>query len=435
VYLQEGTVRLAPACKTVSLCIQTVRMENFEDDKDLATDDQQPLLRPLADVQVTLLETIWHPVVDSVVSWPVWDYVTRKMYRQNAQLPPASSVLASLPTVPVGIQRAPYGLVWRADRSTIDPLPAERVGLSIAGLLQLGEHRQDALELADRLAMFIGYAANWERELTPDPSSAVELTHKLDGVLPQLLGGSRPLSQVASLDVLEVLQREFAPLNLRFQGDGKDARLVLRTALAPFHGVSTAREYVDRISAQQRPQPPVEAVPPLYVAQMLDYLSLVLASHPNWPARRLIDAPDLRAAASLALSVSNEAEYRDRMSALSAVLNSLRAPDVPEEVVSGRFGGQPPASLQRLKYWLEINLADADSRQQALQAVENLRSIVALRNEGQHPSSSQRLNAAAARRRLGLPDLILDWGAAWDLVRTRVAEASDVISREVRFAS
>lgn len=123
------------------------------------------------------------------------------------------------------------------------------------------------------------------------------------------------------------------------------------------------------------------------------------------------------------------------MSALAAVLNNLRVPDVPEAVVTSRFGGQPPASLQRLKYWLEVNLNDADSRPQAIQAVESLRSIVALRNEGQHPSPSQRQNAAAARRRLGLPVLILDWGAAWDLARNRVAEACDVISREVRFAS
>ena len=46
------------------------------------------------------------------------------------------------------------------------PLPDERVGLSIVGLYQLGQRRQDASELADRLATFIGYAANWERELT-----------------------------------------------------------------------------------------------------------------------------------------------------------------------------------------------------------------------------------------------------------------------------
>lgn len=120
------------------------------------------------------------------------------------------------------------------------------------------------------------------------------------------------------------------------------------------------------------------------------------------------------------------------MSALTAVLGGLRVPQMPKEVVTAKYNGTAPGSLQRLKYWLESHLSDPSSRSRALQSVDSLRSVVALRNEGQHPSNSQRSRAAAARQSLGMPELILNWPDAWNLVRARVAEAREVIAQEVR---
>ena len=110
------------------------------------------------------------------------------------------------------------------------------------------------------------------------------MTQPIDNFHQQLIKqGGRQLWELKPVDLLDVLERDFALLNLRRSGDGHDAQLILGTGLAPFHGVVSAAEYVARIEWYQQEQPIVVTVPPLFVAQMLDYLSLALAAHPAWP--------------------------------------------------------------------------------------------------------------------------------------------------------
>lgn len=67
-------------------------------------------------------------------------------------------------------------------------------------------------------------------------------------------------------------------------------------------------------------------------------------------------------------------------------------------------------------------------------AIDILRAVRAVRVEAQHRSTSTRGNAIGARRRLGLPDIVSDWPAAWHIIQSQLAGALDVIRQEVQVA-
>jgi hypothetical protein len=115
------------------------------------------------------------------------------------------------------------------------------------------------------------------------------------------------------------------------------------------------------------------------------------------------------------------------MSDLWTVLGGLTIPDV--KVPDSK---NPPGALVRLKLWLSEHVTDPTSRDRAVAAIENVRSVGALRNYTQHPSQETRRNAVAACSRLGLPYPIQDWAAAWDHVRAKVAEAFYILSQEAK---
>lgn len=400
-------------------------------------DDSRPasseLVRDLEPVQIDLLEEIWQPVARSASQWPVWDYVARTLFRREPPVTSPGSLLRSLPEVPAGIQRSPYGLVWREGYGTIEPLLDSRVGLTIAGLHALRQRSVEAGVLADEVSRYIGIMAGWERNLVPDTWNAVEskvqLVEHTQRLMAELGDG---LNQITTQNVHDVLRHEFAPLNLLPSGSGDDLLLTLRMHLVQFYGVRTADEYLTRVADQLPAAAHSTVNPPNVLPQLLDYLSLVLARDEQWRVGDLVAAPDLRSAGSLFRSVSTDVEFRDAMSGLASVLERLRTPPMPDEVLDAEFGGQKPSSLLRLKYWLTVRLRSNESVGEVAGAVDVLRDAVRLRVEGAHSNPDVRRRAVAARQRLGLPEIVFDWGAAWDQVRAKCADAVDLIAREVR---
>jgi hypothetical protein len=301
-------------------------------------------------------------------------------------------------------------------------------------LHQLRARREEAGRFADALAVLIGYMANWERELVPDPTQEVTMDVDLgphcEGMLRQLGDDFRAVSNA---DVISVLQREYAPTSI-LGGTGGSGLARLRMFLAPFHGVQSAHEYMGRI-AETQAAVSNPLLSPRVLPQMLDYLSLLLSADSAWNGDPLVTAPDLRSAGVLFADVSTEAEYRDALSGLAAILGALRTPPIPvEDLGSTRFRGVQPGSLTRLGYWFEQRLKGGPGQARTQQGLDTLREIVRLRVEGAHASDGARKRGAVARQRLGLPDLIIDWALAWDTVRARAADAVDVLASELRLA-
>lgn len=328
-----------------------------------------------------------------------------------------------------------YGCVWRSQGSTTSPLPDEEVGLSIAGLHALRGQEPEAGQLADTLAQAIGVLAGFERELQPDFTKEVSLELPLkDYTLKWLeagMGNPRALTPRAFLDTL---QKEYAPVSLRETPNGFGS-VTLRMFLAPFFGVTSATEYLDLVGAASVMRQAPESVSGLAIAQSLDHLSLVLSAHPDWPSGSLVNAPDLRAAATIALTVTNVVEFRDRLSAMAAIFEALRVPKLSETELRSSPGAsaQQPKPLLRLDLWLRPRLPQSASLAVS-DAVSDLRDVVRVRAEGQHTGSGLRKEASKARVRLGLPEPIYDWAEAWNLVKGRIVSALDSVSSEIRFA-
>jgi len=407
-------------------------MTSSKDDDPYRDDD--PLRVPLEDLQLDALGAIWEPARYPMGTWPVWDYVARTLYRLPLSPPVTQpqAVLGSLPRVaPLESFYSPaYGLWWHEGNGPM-PSPNVRVGLSIAGLDALRAQYPDAGDYADYLAVFIGRFAEIERNLAPDPNKAVTTNVAIALLLmgrdghpggPELESGARKM--------IAVLQREFAPVDVTRLDPVATSTVKLSMFLAPYCGVKSAQDYLDRVEVVR---PRALADPALVAGQlpeMLDYLSYVLMNDPEWRGSPLVALPDLVSAARLVDTVHDAASFRDRMSALAIILDRMNVPDVPAAALSA-FEGKQPRSLVKLEYWLKERL---DERDQAVSAVKMLRAAVRVRVAGQHTGKGIDKDVAKAKARLGLPELILDWSDAWDIVRARVTESARTISQEVRLA-
>jgi hypothetical protein len=379
---------------------------------------------PLDELQLDLLEQIWEPC-QAGFGWPVWDYVLRRLFRRRDPIVEAGELLRSLPMIAGSHRLSGYGLVWRSELSPLEPSPDQRVGLTIAGLYALRDRDARAAVLADAATVAINVLSDYERQLEPEVDREVTLQLDLAKYLPVWTAGTvaRPV------DLLDVLQREWAPINLT-RGDGGQATVTLRMYLAPYFRIQRAEEYVRFVGQQVATRPPPMSTSPLMVAQMLDYLSLTLDADKRWSHGPLVTKPNLRSAGSIALPAATDVEFRDRLSALAILFETLSVPPEDESEAA-----RQQKSLARLRAWLTARFADDPvATATVLGAIEDLRAVVHLRVEGQHSGSRPQAQAAAAKTRLGLPAVIVNWDEAWQVVRGRVVEALEQIGREVRSA-
>ena len=123
--------------------------------------------------------------------------------------------------------------------------------------------------------------------------------------------------------------------------------------------------------------------------------------------------------ASLAEAANSAEEFEARCSALSDVFSMLTVPKVDN--VQG--------PLNFLKIALKQHLTDPGRVQRAVEAVDTLRDVVAVRRGQAHSgAASESLKAAA---RLGIRLTGGDWAESWDRVRQVTIEAIYALTDEL----
>jgi hypothetical protein len=404
-----------------------------------------PLLAPLTELQMAVLEAIWSPVEllgmgGQLAGWPTWDYVSRKLYRDHPTLAAAVEVLESLPEVPARtVNTRSYGLVWHDGHIAMKPGAENRVGLTIAGLWRLGKAGGGIRIVADELAGLIGYFAQVEAQMPIEPyevaKTDIPLAENISGLTARTAAKPHYLTEPM---VASVLQREYAPIQLfQPQNDGPYQVQLGRISLRDFRAIASAEQYLSLIERDVEDRiAPEPWTSPLTLVQTLDYLSYVLQADPLWDERqRLTQAPDLQSAAALTATVTTRAEYESALSGLWNVINQLHAPNVPDEIANSRFDGKQPGSIARLEYWLQRRLrTDQAAVARVAEALTLVRAVGRVRAEPQHASAEVRAGAVRARGTLGLPEVVYDYGNAWAVIGERLAAAFDVIRQEVQSA-
>ncbi len=68
-------------------------------------------------------------------------------------------------------------------------------------------------------------------------------------------------------------------------------------------------------------------------------------------------------------------------------------------------------------------------------AIADVRAAIHIRAGIQHTNDNANRQARAGRTRLGLPQIITNYADAWDIVRSRVAAAFDVIREQTQLAA
>ncbi len=181
-------------------------------------------------------------------------------------------------------------------------------------------------------------------------------------------------------------------------------------SLEPF-AVETGARYLasleELIGSHPEPQRFWAPAEPSALPRALDHLDLV------WLVRtrqRLFQRPGFARTASLAEAANSAEEFEARCNALSDVFSMLTVPKIDN--VQG--------PLNFLKAALEQHLSDPGHLQRAVEAVDTLRDVVAVRRGQAHASAAPGSLKAAAR--LGIR-LTGDWAESWDRVRQVTIEA------------
>jgi hypothetical protein len=391
-----------------------------------------PLQIQLDSAQVDLLQLIFFAVTELGGQWPIWDYVSREMSRAEHGDVDAVAILQSLPRVQVS-NRPPYaglyGLFWIQDGfAESEPAADKRIGLTIAGLLAISQLRPAAKVVADGVSSIIGNLARLEHDLPSNPNiPALTQNISMDLVRPfyRFENELQP-REFPDEVIFSVLEKEYVTIQVR-RGPSTEPVTDLGHWLRPFRQVDNAADYMNIVAREhstQRPNPRLRADE---LPLMLDYVSYVLASRDDWEAGHMVRPPDLRTVGSLFTSVSSEAEFHVCMSDFATLMQRLNVPKLPTPAK-----GSSPGSLVRLQTWLTNHIADETDRADAVEAVEDVRRVVALRVGLQHPAAETMDNTANALAVLKIPYPIRNWGEAWEIIRARVADAFDTVRRHAQ---
>lgn len=393
----------------------------------------QLLQAPLDSAQSMLLELTFLAVTELTGNWPIWDYVSRELVRHPGQedVNPLS-VLRSLPDLRVperDSHSGPYGLFWVQDGfSGSEPPPDKRIGLTIAGLVAISERHSLAKVVADGASSMIGALARLERELPSNPEvPATTQNISMERARPfYKFGNELGQREIKEEIFFSVLEKEYVTVPVQ-RGPGTDPVTELGSWLRPYRHIENAAGYMEIIEREQSAQRPDPRLRADDLPLMLDYVSYVLASRSDWGVGLMVQPPDLRAVGSLFAAVSSEAEFHVCMSDLATLMQRLNVPKL-----SDRGKGDNPGSLVRLQHWLTKHIEDETDRAQALEAVEDVRSILAIRTGLQHPSAQTTSNTSNALTKLNIPNPIRNWGEAWDIIRARTADAFDIVRQRAQ---
>lgn len=394
-------------------------------------EEDHPLLQVELDVVQLKLLHILMSAAEENGKWPIWDYLSRKLTRESSEDVDGASVLRSLPVIRTGRDAGsePYGLVWiQGSGLRDDPKPEERVGLTVAGLMFVKDQLPVAKVVADGVSWVIGGLARLERELPANPDVPAQTENiSMDLVRPfyepsEMRG---PVPTLPDELFFGILENEYVTVQVQ-RGPGHLPTSSLRPSLRPYRGVQNAADYMRIIGLKHSELRPDARLRGDELPLMLDYVSYVLASRDDWQVGHMIQPPDLRCVGSLFKSVNTEAEFHVCLSDLATLMQRLNVPESAE-----KNKGNKPGTLVRLREWLQTHIEDPSDRADAVEAIEDVRRVLTIRNGLQHPSQETMINTVSALAKLNIANPIRNWGAAWDVIRARVADAFDTVRQRV----
>lgn len=404
-------------------------------------EEASPLAVDLSGEQRDLLKVLWDHLVAAYRDpngpvWPVWHYIDTLYSRGRPRGASAFDVLESLPRIRQPEHRAAdYFLVWWDEPSQPWPLPSSRIGLSVAGLHQVGRDESNSASVADALVQTVSAIAEAQANVEPNP----HLVPTVQVPLAKFLGNrfsptpNKPFAIPGTL-IGPLLQREYVPLNLMKSDDWQVN--VMGPDLRQFRGLQDPATYVQEITRDSASRTrPVKRLQHLPLVQTIDYLTYVLNDDPGWrtvTSRKFAEAPNLASASALASRSETEDQFQSNLGALwNIVCNfSVPASDSAEMIQAyGKDGAR--SSLNRLEWWLRHHLDDAGFGR-AKAAIADIRSIGKIRNGIAHASAEKHKEAVRAQKKLGIPAMITEWDEAWEIIKSALAAALDVVREEVQ---
>jgi hypothetical protein len=369
-------------------------------------DDVSPDARRLLDILVDA----W-PRADQ---WPIRQYVAHEMATAGLDL---RDVLDELPE-------------WNHQYQTIRvlranaPLPnapvelGDQIAPTVHGLVHCGRPVADRFVKVFLARVAIGYQQ--QLSLLPDPVKVKPVTLASGALIAGIRQRLGPFGEVSERQVRLMLAGEPATwLGVSPDPDSPDWTWNLwYGSLQPF-AVETGAEYLasleELIGNHPKPQRSWAPAEPSALPRALDHLDVV------WLVRtrqRLFQRPGFARTASLAEAANSAEEFEARCNALSDVFSMLTVPKIDN--IQG--------PLNFLKAALEQHLSDPGHLQRAVEAVDTLRDVVAVRRGQAHASAAPESLKAAAR--LGIR-LTGDWTESWDRVRQVTIEAIYALTDEL----
>jgi hypothetical protein len=305
---------------------------------DSEADRQHPIFGPLAEDQKALLDAIAEPWRTSG-RWPVLDYVSRVLSARTGG--DVFDVASRMPVVQSSPQNR-YQLIF-FERGPSQS-PDQQIGLTIAGLRQLGARE------ADVVARVIGYLADADANLEPDPTKPVNLVIPIRDLMSTHL--RRELRGWRPAHLAHALSREPALFGVVQEGDAGSVS-PSSDRIRPFRGVVDAASYLLRLiqwfGARVELRPASVEGSPLSLSESLGYLDAV------WRVRvcePLLGRAQPASYGRLVLDAASTDEFDARLSALADVLSHLTVQLPPEKEAAA--ANEP--SLRRLLRRLALEL-------------------------------------------------------------------------------
>lgn len=338
--------------------------------------------------------------------WPIRQYVAHEMATAGLDL---SEVLRGLPEWDRQYQAVRVLQATAALPNAPREL-GDRIAPTVYGLVHCG--RPIAGQLVR--AFLAGVAVGYQRQLSllPDPETVKPVTlsgEALTAGIRQRLG---PFGEVSERQVRLMLAGEPATwLGVSPDPDSPDWTWNLWFGSLRTFAVGAGPGYLaaleELIGGAPAPQPSWAPVEPSALPRALDHLDLVWLVHAG---QRLFQRPGFARTASLAEAATSADEFDARCNALCDVLSMLTVP--PADNIQG--------TLNLLKAALAQHVSDPVHLQRAVDAVDILRNVVALRRGQAHAGAASASLKAAAR--LGIR-FTGDWAESWDRVRQITIEA------------
>ncbi|MDQ0030488.1 hypothetical protein [Arthrobacter bambusae] len=405
------------------------------------TEDISPLASDLADEQIDLLTILWRHLVEASRDpdgpvWPVWHYVDVMYSHGHPQGLGAMEVLKSLPRITRPDHAgADYGLVWWEEASQPWPLANSKIGLSIAGLSQLGRHGSNSTSVADALVKTVSSLAEAQAAVPPNAHLVPTVQRRLaDFIGNEFAATAKQPFEVPLVLIGALLQKEYAHLNI-LQNDGFTVN-IMGPDLRPFAGLSDAVGYLNEISKDAAARvEPLRHVAPLPLIQTIDYLSYVLNDDPVWKSatpRKFAEAPNLASAAALSAASHSQDQFESNIGALWNLVGNFSTPKADSEEMERLYGKDASrSSLNQLEWWLRQHL-DNRAFERTKSALAQIRDIGKIRNGIAHASADKRKQSLQAQQRLGIPAVVTQWEIAWETIKSTLAGALEVIREEVQ---